>query len=229
MRSVAEIISMVRELAHDRTGKTYGNSMVGYRVRDAYADLLDRIMADPMAAKCLLKEGDATDVADEIDLPSDCGRLLRMERYDTDREEWFSLRTDQQGAIYGSDGYMPRSATFQTMGQTIPDYHPLTWRSAQDGNSVLLWPTGSSGTVRFVYLARPAFPAGDRGVLPLPDGADELVEYLAADKLISLEPVDSKRIQTYAAYFATRFGTWREGAAAGKIDRTQRRVAEVGE
>lgn len=229
MRSLAEMTDVVQALVHDTTGKTYGATLVAARLRDAHRDLLDRMMADPLASRCLLAVGDATDAAEEVELPAACARLLRVEWYDDSSARWLRLPTRQQCPEPDAPLSL-RSSTFEILGtEGVSGMVPLNWRSAEDGASILLHPPECEGTIRLVYLATPAFPAGAAYELDLPEGADELVEYLAADKLCAMEPLDQKRLQTYAALFSARYATWRQGLAAGRVDRTQRYVAEADE
>ena len=228
MRTLAEMSTMVSALAHDRTQKTYVAAMVAARLRDAFRDLVDRMLADPLAIRCLRKVGEETAVADRLTLPADCARLLRVELWNETDEEWFPLPNDQQGAM-GGVAPLPRSATFEILGSSYAGASPRTWRADADGAAILLWPLEATGTVRLVYIRLPAWPAGSAGLMDLPEGADELVEYLAADKLIAMEPQDQRRLQTYASFFSARYQTWREGVTRGRIEQTQRYVAEVGE
>jgi hypothetical protein len=229
MRTVSEMAEVVQALAHDSSNNTYAGALVAARMGDAYNDLVDQIMAHPMARRCLYKVGAATTSADEIELPSDCKRLLSMEWYVEDDEEWILLPKNDQGSFPPAAAF-PRSATFAiTRGTTATAGDPLTWRASPDGDSVLIYPLDAEGSVRFVYLAKPVWVAADNAAMTLPDGADELLEYLAAEKLIAAEPQDPKRIRTYAAYYAARFRTWAAGIGAGRIDHTQRVVVEAPE
>lgn len=109
-------------------------------------------------------------------------------------------------------------------------WHPVT----PNNRYVSIYPRSSAtvpGVYRMVYLARPAFPAAEHlGFYDLPDGADDLVEYLTAINLFA-ESIEGKgnlqQVQFYGNTFSGKLATYVAGAGGGNATPPRRYVHMV--
>jgi hypothetical protein len=233
-RTLAEMRLRVRRLAHDlktaTAEKTYPDGDVDVALSDSLRELTDRLLADEVGRWALLTVGEDLAVttaaeAAQVELPEEC---LRLEWVQWLGEEGDWLELPRLGLVWPSADVrasMSRQTSvvlgFRTVAGTVGGARG--WRPNEDGLSVRLWPwdEGEALTIRLVFLGAPGWGLTATSRLGLPEGADELLELMAGDKLTADEPRDEKRMVLYRARLDGRYGRWVAGRARGKIDRGQ--------
>jgi hypothetical protein len=222
----------VRRLAHDLSELTYVDADVDYALQDAFEELLDRILAEPAAMPALLSAttGAEPEDPDAMELPTDCLRLLKVQARATGATYWQDLQQlGQEVAGLLPEDASDRTATWAALGLSERIAPPGCLSVAlgylvepEGGETLALVPEGLTGVeVRMVYLAKPTWPTAARDAVELPDGADEILELLAADKLTADEPRDDKRMAIYRSRIEARWQRWTMGRARGLVPRGQ--------
>jgi hypothetical protein len=235
-RTLAEMRLRVRRLAHDmKTStqeRTYSDADVAVALSDSLRELVDRLLADDRGRWSLLVLGEALEIstaeaAGEIELPEECLRLELVQRLREDGQ-WVRLRRLPEAVPTAEVMALSRRLSADLGYRALPgeaggEGCPAGWRASEDGLSIALWPwgTGDAVTVRLGYLAEPAWTLTETARIPLPTGADEIVELMAGDKLTADEPRDEKRMAIYRARLDGRYLRWVGGRARGKVDRGQ--------
>lgn len=233
-RTLTQMRQRVRRLAHDlhtATGeKTYSDPDVDVALEDALGELTDRLLADDLGRWALVKESEGVVVetagaAAAIALPEDCLRLEQVRRMDAEGQ-WRMVRRagcDWPGKM-GMAGSRETSVELGYRVLAVTDGGGKVWEPDEVGSFIRLrpWGTGDAETIRFVYLAAPEWAGTATSRLALPDGADQLVELMAADGLTADEPRDEKRMAIYRARVDGRYQRWVQGRARGKVDRGQK-------
>jgi len=226
----------VRRLGHDLTQQTYDSALLDDALLDAFHDLMDRLLADERAQWVLYRvtEGEVPADGSAVALPEGCLRLLKVQARLSDGT-WCSLPRLPGAGWVPAEDVAARTATGvalgisgRVLGLTGATGMPAGWRPNEDGESVALLPTGVAGaTIRMGYLAAQEWPVAARESVALPEGADELLELLAADKLTADEPRDEQRMAMYMTRFEARYGRWSAGRARGAVPRGQQVAGET--
>lgn len=236
MRTLEQMRERVRRLAHDLSEQTYTDGDVDAALEDAYHDMVDRMLDQPMAGWALhrVSAGEVPEDAAAIALPEGCLRLLRVQ-VRLASGVWADLpRLAGRGWACAED-LAARTATGLAVAlgaRTAPPggSMPAGYRVLEDGTGIALVPEGVTGaTVRMCYLGEPAWPTVGQDAVALPAGADELLELLGADKLTADEPRDDKRMAVYTARFEARWARWAAGRARGAVPRGQQVAGETEE
>lgn len=233
MRTLAQMKARVRRLAHDLAQKSYDAVEVGFALEDALSDLVDRLLDDDLGMASLLAVGDAADPDDStsVDLPDDCLRLLRVEAQLSDGS-WRELPRRDAGEYPVDDDVTAFSATAALVEEAGEMYAgasvPVGFALLADGEGIELLPREITGvTMRFVYLREVEMPTVSTDCVALPNGADEILELIAADKLTADEPRDQKRMVMYNTRLESRYSRWVKGRGRGKVDRSQQIAGEL--
>ena len=233
MRTLEKMVARVRRYVNDVAKVEWTDAQVIAYLRDAAETLWGDILAHPQARRILLVRGEPVTVVEEQEqftIPEDCLRLLNVDmKLDDDMPVWVRLWFADSAARIGITSGTASLAKPGCLSGPFP-----RWGLGDDDTQIKLLPVPSAGRkIRFVYLARPAFPDEENAESatfndPLGSGTDtkhypprvvDAVEYYAA-AMLAAEEVEGERA----------IGTWGQlyRKTVGEICRTGPRIPDKG-
>lgn len=236
MRTLQEMRLRVDRKLNDLNTDRYHSQAIDEELEIAAGWLWNALTDDPVGRRCLRKVSDAVSLVanqEDYSIPADCLRILQVQISITAGSDiaWYDLV------------YRPEIETVSILSGTSALFSsgsaagsPAYWNDMADaGNQIRLAPEPATAleAIRYIYSHKPTFPAADgevfnEGATPvIPDGADELCEYLAIAYLSHEELEDGKPIGAFGAMFQRKYGNFISGLGGGYVRPVRRYVNRI--
>ena len=211
MRTLAEMRDRCKRWLDDIISDSYDASTIDFGLEEAMNTICNLLVNDKFGHNCLKMVSSTVTLSsgvDEYQVPANCLRVAQVE-------------------IQSGSDWTPLKHIVEIRART--DGTPQYWvANTEKARHVRLYPTPTSGNIRYRYYGKPTFPTAEGGTFNnadgtgdddfyFPDDFDTLAEFLCVAYVSHEEIQNNLPTGAFGSLFSTKYNELVGGAGAGVV------------